>query len=122
MRLRRENGIPLVRLDPIQNHKRIQKVRLAINGKCWDCSCHSVRKSVIAQLLVALCTLFARINLTPKVILMRDYSRVHTAFWTSEDVRRLSEDGRTLALYLLTGPHSNMIGCFVCLKRMLQRT
>ena len=43
---------------------------------------------------------------------MRDYSRVHTAFWVSDDVRKLTEDGRTLALYLLTSPHSNMIGCF----------
>lgn len=43
---------------------------------------------------------------------MRDYGKVYTAFWTSEDVRELSEDGRTLAFYLLTCPHGNMIGCF----------
>lgn len=43
---------------------------------------------------------------------MRDYGKVYTAFWTSEDVRALTEDGRTLALYLLTCPHGNMIGCF----------
>lgn len=43
---------------------------------------------------------------------MRDYGKVYTAFWTSEDARGLSEDGRTLALYLLTCPHGNMIGCF----------
>lgn len=43
---------------------------------------------------------------------MRDYGKVYTAFWTSEDARALSEDGRTLALYLLTCPHGNMIGCF----------
>jgi hypothetical protein len=43
---------------------------------------------------------------------MRDYSRVHSAFWTSEDIRKMPEDARTLALYLLTSPHANMIGCF----------
>jgi len=43
---------------------------------------------------------------------MRDYGKVYTAFWTSEDARSLSEDGRILALYLLTCPHGNMIGCF----------
>lgn len=43
---------------------------------------------------------------------MRDYGKVYTAFWTSEDVRELTEDGRTLAFYLLTCPHGNMIGCF----------
>lgn len=43
---------------------------------------------------------------------MRDYGKVHTSFWTSNDVRRLSEDGRALALYLLTSPHANIIGAF----------
>ncbi|MBL1265725.1 hypothetical protein [Candidatus Methylomicrobium oryzae] len=43
---------------------------------------------------------------------MRDYSRVHSTFWTSPDTSSLSEDGRLLALYLLTGPHSNMLGAF----------
>ncbi|WP_194720803.1 hypothetical protein [Noviherbaspirillum malthae] len=43
---------------------------------------------------------------------MRDYGKVYTAFWTSEDIRELSEDARTLALYLLTCPHGNMLGCF----------
>ncbi|WP_157667588.1 hypothetical protein [Comamonas serinivorans] len=43
---------------------------------------------------------------------MRDYGKVHTQFWTSETVRDLSEDGRTLALYLLTCPHGTIAGVF----------
>lgn len=43
---------------------------------------------------------------------MRDYGKVYTAFWTSEDVENMTEDERTLALYLLTCPHGNMLGCF----------
>lgn len=43
---------------------------------------------------------------------MRDYGKVYTLFWTSEDVLSMTEDERTLALYLLTCPHGNMLGCF----------
>lgn len=43
---------------------------------------------------------------------MRDYGRVYSAFWQSPEVRAMSEDGRVLALYLLTCPHANLIGCF----------
>lgn len=43
---------------------------------------------------------------------MRDYGKVHTSFWTSADTAGLGDDGRMLALYLLTGPHTNQIGCF----------
>ena len=43
---------------------------------------------------------------------MRDYGKVYTAFWTSDDVQAMTEDERTLALYLLTCPHGNMLGCF----------
>lgn len=43
---------------------------------------------------------------------MREYGKVYTAFWTSEDVTAMTEDERTLALYLLTCPHGNMVGCF----------
>jgi uncharacterized phage protein (TIGR02220 family) len=42
----------------------------------------------------------------------RDYGKIHSSFWTSETIRGLSEDGRTLAAYLLTSPHTNMLGCF----------
>lgn len=43
---------------------------------------------------------------------MRDYGRVYSAFWQSPEMRAFSEDGRTLALYLLTSPHANLIGCY----------
>lgn len=43
---------------------------------------------------------------------MREYGRLHTSFWTSEDIKKLGDDGRLLAAYLVTGPHSNMIGAF----------
>lgn len=40
MRQRREDGIPVVRLDPIEKAKANPKsLRAAINAKCWDCSC-----------------------------------------------------------------------------------
>lgn len=41
---------------------------------------------------------------------MRDFRMVHTAFWRSKDIRALSEDGRVLALYLLTSEHLSLIG------------
>ena len=43
---------------------------------------------------------------------MRDYGKVHTSFWSSNSIRDLSEDGRTLAFYLLTCPHGNIAGVF----------
>lgn len=43
---------------------------------------------------------------------MRDYGRVYSSFWQSAETRTYSEDGRILALYLLTSPHANLIGCF----------
>jgi hypothetical protein len=43
---------------------------------------------------------------------MREYGKIHSSFWTSQDIRDAGEDGRTLAAYLLTSPHSNMLGCF----------
>lgn len=43
---------------------------------------------------------------------MRDYGRVYSSFWQSPEMRALPEDPRTLALYLLTCPHANLIGCF----------
>ncbi|MBP2311904.1 hypothetical protein [Azospirillum soli] len=44
--------------------------------------------------------------------MMRTYGKVYTAFWTDPKVLALSGDAQRLALYLLTGPHSNSIGCF----------
>jgi len=43
---------------------------------------------------------------------MRDYGKVQTTFWTSADTSAMSDTGRMLALYLLTSPHSNILGCF----------
>lgn len=41
---------------------------------------------------------------------MRDYGRVYSKFWTSTDIQALSDDGRLLALYLLSGPHGTIAG------------
>ena len=43
---------------------------------------------------------------------MRDYGKVHTSFWSSATIRALSEDGRMLALYLMTSPHTTITGTF----------
>lgn len=43
---------------------------------------------------------------------MRDYGKLHSSFWTSSTTRDLSDRGRVLAIYLVAGPHTNMIGCF----------
>jgi hypothetical protein len=43
---------------------------------------------------------------------MRDYGKVFSTFWTSETTRDLSDDGKLLAFYLLTGPHTSLIGSF----------
>lgn len=43
---------------------------------------------------------------------MRDYGKVHTSFWSSATIRSMSEDARTLAIYLLTSPHNTIAGVF----------
>lgn len=43
---------------------------------------------------------------------MREYGKVYSSFWQSPEIRALTEDGRGLALYLLTTPHGSMLGCF----------
>lgn len=43
---------------------------------------------------------------------MRDYGKVFSRIWESADFRSLSEDGRTLALYLLTCQHGTIAGVF----------
>ena len=43
---------------------------------------------------------------------VRDFGKVHTAIWSSETFRSMSEDGRTLAMYLLTCPHGTIAGVF----------
>ena len=41
---------------------------------------------------------------------MRIYGSVQTCFWETTETQQLSDQGKLLAIYLLTGPHSNMIG------------
>jgi len=43
---------------------------------------------------------------------MREYAKVYTAFWSDTTTRAMSEDARSLALYILTCPHGNLIGLF----------
>lgn len=43
---------------------------------------------------------------------MRDYGKVFSRIWESPDFRALTEDGRTLALYLLTCQHGTIAGVF----------
>ncbi len=40
------------------------------------------------------------------------YKTVHEQFWTDPLMTSLSNDARQVALYLLTGPQTTMIGCF----------
>lgn len=43
---------------------------------------------------------------------MREYGQIQCSFWTDPDVRELSDQAKLLATYLITGPHSNGIGCY----------
>jgi hypothetical protein len=43
---------------------------------------------------------------------MREYGKVFSRIWESPNFRALSEDGRTLALYLLTCQHGTIAGLF----------
>jgi len=43
---------------------------------------------------------------------MRDYGKVHSTFWSSGTIGALSDDGRMLALYLMTCPHATIVGVF----------
>jgi hypothetical protein len=43
---------------------------------------------------------------------MREYGQVQSAFWQSPDAQTMSDSGKLLALYLLTGPHANGLGCY----------
>ncbi len=47
---------------------------------------------------------------------MRDYGTVSPKFWTGETGKALRGDtnAQTLALYLMTGPHSSMSGLYYC--------
>lgn len=41
---------------------------------------------------------------------LREYGRVHSAFWSSADVQALSDDGKLIALYLLSCSHGTIAG------------
>jgi len=43
---------------------------------------------------------------------MRDYGKIFTSLWSSETFRSMSEDGRSLVLYLLSSPHGTIAGAF----------
>ncbi len=43
---------------------------------------------------------------------MRDYGKIHTAFWASDTLKDADTDARLLAVYLLTSSHTTMLGAF----------
>lgn len=43
---------------------------------------------------------------------MREFAKVGTAFWTSPAMQSLSDDGKLLALYLVSSPHSTSAGIY----------
>ena len=43
---------------------------------------------------------------------MREYGQIQTAFWASPEIQSVSDQAKLLAAYLLTGPHSNGLGCY----------
>lgn len=43
---------------------------------------------------------------------MREYGQIQSSFWADPEVQALSGEARLLACYLLTGPHSNGLGCY----------
>lgn len=58
MRKKREAGEEIERLDPVEKSMRNPKsLRLAINGKCWDCSGESRKE--IKECHIKKCTLWA---------------------------------------------------------------
>lgn len=43
---------------------------------------------------------------------MRKFGKIKTTFWTDKDIIGLPAESKTPAVYSLTSPHTNMIGCF----------
>lgn len=43
---------------------------------------------------------------------MRIFGSVQSCFWSNPDTQELNDQSKLLAIYLLTGPHTNMLGCF----------
>lgn len=39
------------------------------------------------------------------------YGKVKETFWTDKKIRSLPDDAKLLALYFMTGPHRNLLGC-----------
>jgi len=44
---------------------------------------------------------------------MAEYGKIERRIWNSHTFHSLTDDGKILWMYLLTCPHSNMLGCFV---------
>lgn len=40
------------------------------------------------------------------------YGKIEQKFWTDAKIRAYPEDARHLALYLITSPHRNLLGCY----------
>jgi hypothetical protein len=45
---------------------------------------------------------------------MREYGQIQCAFWAHPKISGLHSEAKLLAAYLLTGPHSNGLGCYRC--------
>lgn len=43
---------------------------------------------------------------------MREYGQIQCAFWIDPELQSLSDEAVLLAVYLMTGPHSNGLGCY----------
>jgi len=43
---------------------------------------------------------------------MRTYGQIQCSFWSDPDFADLSDQAKLLATYLLTGTHSNGLGCY----------
>lgn len=43
---------------------------------------------------------------------MRKFGSIPTNFWEIPEIRQLSDQAKLMASYLMTGPHSNMLGCY----------
>lgn len=43
---------------------------------------------------------------------MREYGQIQCSFWSDPDIQGVSDDAKLIALYLLSGPHSNGLGCY----------
>ena len=43
---------------------------------------------------------------------MATYGKINSSFWSSPTIRALSDDGKMMAIYLLTSPHTTICGAF----------